>query len=592
MDKKDLKLPGRKKNAATIESITRQFELNEQNMRNIRGKLDLQLDIFTRIHFFAQMALQAHTPKELYETITEGIVVIFQMEIGAIFSLSPAENSLIYMGGCNLDECEPLHFSQEWITRHELCDFKQHNAFRESPVTEPPFQSLNLAHVMYLPIFGNNRKLEGIIMGGITDASKDSYDFSPQEILSSFMGYGRMMNGIFNNMTSVKEAINAVRAKTQFLSNLSHEIRTPLNAIAGMVQIAEHSRDIDAIKKCLSQISVSSRQLVGLLDDVLDISKIEEGKFILCDAPFKLMDTLESLLSGIRQTASDKNQELVVNYNVLSSGSFVGDSQRLSQVLINLLANAVKFTAERGRIQFDIDELSQNAEKAMIRFSVTDTGIGIPENFTERLFDPFEQADNNLSRRYGGAGLGLSISQRIVELMGGHIQVESKLAKGSRFSFSVWLTLDNGLTSNKRPPAADQVDETFDFSGRRILVVDDVEINREIVYAFLKDTGAKLESASDGQEAVDMVKASPAGYYDLILMDVQMPIMDGCTAAGMIRALDQPDAKTLVILALSANAFKEDIEQVVAAGMNGHIAKPVEYELTLQAIKKALFCNS
>ncbi|MDR0311165.1 MAG: response regulator [Acidobacteriota bacterium] len=591
MENKYLKAQRHKKGIANKASMAHQYELAERNMRNIRSKLDLQLDMFTRIHFFAQMALQAHTPKELYETVTEGIVVIFQLEFGAIFSISPSGDSLVYLGGCNMDECGPLRFSREWITRQELCDFKQHNAFQESPVTAPPFQALNLAHVLYMPIFGNNRKLEGVIMGGITNASRDSYDFLPNEILSSFMGYGRTVNGIFNNMASVKEATNAVRAKTQFLSNLSHEIRTPVNAIVGMTQIAELSQNIDEIKKCLRQISVSSRHLTELLNDVLDISKIEEGKFILRDAPFSLKDAIESLLSDIRQTATEKNQELVVNYHVPASDSFVGDSARLSQVLNNLLSNAIKFTNGRGRIQFDIDELSRDAEKATIRFSVTDTGIGIPESFTERLFDPFEQSDNNISRRYGGTGLGLAIGQRIVELMGGHILVESKLEKGSRFSFSIRLAIDNGSNSKDRPMSADQVNEVFDFSGRSILVVDDVEINREIVYAFLKDTGAKLESAANGHEAVDMVKASAVGYYDLILMDVQMPVMDGCTAAGTIRALDRPDAKTLTILALTANAFKEDIELVAAAGMNGHIAKPVDYESTLLAIKKALFQN-
>jgi len=588
MDEKDLEIQKPDTDIKDTKSIASQYEQAEQNMRNIRSRLDLQLATFSRIHFFSQLAFQSHTLKELYETIAEGIVVVFQLEIGAIFGLGSSDNNLLCLGGCNLDICNPLPFSNEWIAREELWDFKRHNAFWESPVTESPFQALDLAHVMYLPVFNAGRKLEGIIMGGITNASKDSYEFSPQEILSSFMGYGRMMNGIFNNMASVKEALDASRAKTRFLSNMSHEIRTPMNAVIGMIQIAERSHDVNEIKKCLEQIRISSGHLLKLLNDVLDIAKIEEGKFILSDVSFNLKDTVESLLTGIRQTAADRNQELIVNYSVPSSDSFFGDSPRLSQVLINLLSNAIKFTAERGRIQLDIDELSRNKRKVMIRFSVTDTGIGIPESFIERLFDPFEQSDDSISRRYGGTGLGLAIGQRIVELMGGQISVESQQAKGSRFSFSVWLTADKDENLEDQPESAGQDNKTFDFSGYRILVVDDVEINRKIIYAFLEDTGIQLESALDGRQAVDMVTASPAGYYDLILMDVQMPVMDGCTAARTIRALDRPDAKTLVIFALTANVFREDVQEVAAAGMNGHIAKPVEYGSTLHTIHKAL----
>jgi len=588
MDEKDLVIRKLNMEIADIKSSTSQYELAEQNMRNMRIKLDSQLDMFTRIHFFAQLAFNAKTPAELYENIAEGIIVVFQLEIGAVFTLSPSGDSLVYQCGCNLDECEPLPFSKEWIARPELSDFKQLGAAWEPPITDSPFQALDLAHAIYMPVYSSQRKLEGIIMGGITNASMDSYEFIPHEILSSFIGYGRMMNGILNNIISIKEATDAGIAKTRFLSNLSHEIRTPMNAIIGMVQIAERSRDIGEIKKCLDQINVSSRHLLGLLNDVLDISKIEEGKLVISDVSFNLKDALDSLLASIRQTAVDKNQELTVNYNVLSTDLFVGDSLRLSQVLINLLSNAIKFTDESGSVKLDIDELSQDNEKVLIRFSVMDTGIGISENFLDRLFDPFEQSDNSISRRYGGTGLGLAISQRIVALMGGQIQVESKHDKGSRFSFSIWLTIDENKSSKDGSAAADQQNETFDFSGSRILVVDDVDVNRDIIYAFLESTGVKLESASNGQEAVDMFTASPADYYDMVLMDVQMPVMDGCTAAGLIRSLNRPDAKTVEIIALTANAFKEDIEQVVAAGMNSHIAKPVEYELTLHAIKKAL----
>jgi len=588
MDKKDLEIQRLNKIIEHMKSMSGRHELVVQNMRNIRSKLDFQIDIFTRIHFFAQQAFQTNSLKKLYEIIAEGIVDIFQFEVGAIFALNPSGDGLICLGGCNLDECLTLAFSHKWIARQELWNFQQHNALWESPVTDLPFQPLDLAHAMYAPIFCNDRKLERVIFGGITNTSKNFYEFIPGEIVSSFMVYGRMMNGVFNNLISIKEAADAGRAKTEFLSNLSHEIRTPMNAIVGMVQIAERSRNTGEIKKCLDQINASSRHLLGLLNSVLDISKIEEGKLTLSNDPFNLKDTVEHILAGIRQTAIDKNQKLIVNYNLPSSCSFIGDPLRLSQALINLLSNAIKFTDERGSVKLDVDEISQDTGKKLIRFSVTDTGIGIPESFMEKLFSPFEQSDGSVARKYGGTGLGLAISQRIVGLMGGQIQVESQYSKGSKFYFSVWLTFCEDVKAED-PDAPDYLDEkTFNFSGFRILVVDDLDINREIIYAFLESTGIALESAMNGQEAVDMFAASPTGYYDIILMDVQMPIMDGCEAARKIRALNRPDAETIAIFALTANAFKEDIQQAVASGMNGHIAKPVEYESILNIIQKTL----
>ena len=309
---------------------------------------------------------------------------------------------------------------------------------------------------------------------------------------------------------------------------------------------------------------------------------------ILSSAPFKLRDKVKSLFAGIRQKAVDKHQKLIVHYNVQSPDSFVGDSRRLIQVLDNLLSNAINFSGDNVHIELGIDEISRDEEKATIRFSVADNGAGIPKGSIEKLFCHLEPSDNNGSQHRDGTDQGLVVSQRIVELMGGCIQVESQKDNGSRFFFSVGLDLEKVVNSKVEPVLADRRPEKYDFSGRRILVVDDVEVNREIVCAFLNSTGVKLENASNGQEAVDMMAASPAGYYDVVLMDVQMPVVDGCEATRRIRALNRQDAKTIVILALTASTFDEDIKQVLEAGMNSHIAKPVEYESILQAIHDVL----
>jgi CheY-like chemotaxis protein len=260
---------------------------------------------------------------------------------------------------------------------------------------------------------------------------------------------------------------------------------------------------------------------------------------------------------------------------------------RLSQVLINFLSNAIKFTGTGGHVTLRAEIVSRDSEKALLLFEVADTGIGIPQEALSRIFDPFEQMDSSTSRKFGGTGLGLSISRTIVELMGSRINVESREGEGSKFAFQVWLEVGKG-NGAKDDTSAKQAAAAVDLSGRRILIVDDVEINREIIVALFEDTGVSFVNAANGQEAVTLFSASAEGYYDLILMDVQMPVMDGCEATRKIRALPCPDAGKIPILAMTANVFKEDLKMVVEAGMNGHISKPVEYDVAIGVIGQAL----
>jgi len=343
----------------------------------------------------------------------------------------------------------------------------------------------------------------------------------------------------------------------------------------------------------LSKVELSSHHLLGLINDVLDMSKIEEGRLILESAPFSLALKIDDIMSSMQPSAEAKGLKFFSE--MCGSGiddiSVIGDSMRLSQVLINFLSNAIKFTEDGGIITLKTEIVSQDKTKALLEFSVTDTGIGMSEEIISRIFSPFEQADTSTSRKYGGTGLGLSICRSIVQLMGGEIVVESSPGVGSRFSFRVWLPIAGefasapsdlrGLTSYKPP----------DFKGKNILVVDDVEINREIVFALLEETGAVCYAAGDGQEALDFFAASAVGFYDLLLMDIQMPIMDGCTATRRIRDLVRPDSKTVPIIAMTANVFKEDLDAVTSAGMDGHIGKPIEFGTAIDIIDAALNRN-
>jgi signal transduction histidine kinase/CheY-like chemotaxis protein len=568
-----------------LQRRTARNELEKENMRIMRGKLDTQLGFFKHIHRFSQLAFSATDRSEFAAIFTEGIVDIFQLETSAAFLLDLAGDRLHLVGACNFEaDAAELPVTKEWLAKPELLHFKRQGVVVESPPGEnSPFTDLRLAHAIYMTIFDNMHKPEGVILGGITEDGSLVYDFRPEAVSLPFLVYCRNMNGIYNNLAALDRARAAVEAKTRFLSNLSHEIRTPMNAIIGMTQIAERSRDSNELLKCVTQIGISSHHLLGLVNDVLDMSKIEEGKLVLEKTPFLVEGVLDNIISSMRSSAADKGLSLRLHTSGIQNLAVLGDSVRLSQVLINFIANAIKFT-DAGAVTLRAEVLSRDAEKALLLFLVEDTGIGMSEEVLSRIFNPFEQADSSTSRKYGGTGLGLSISRNIVEIMGSAIHVESREGEGSRFSFRVWFDIDvsGAATVIPRKESAAK-----DFTGRTILIVDDVEINREIIAALLEETGVSCEYASNGQEAVDIFTASPAGRFDLILMDVQMPLMDGCEATRRIRALPRPDAKRIQILAMTANVFKEDMQMVIEAGMDGHIGKPIKYEVAIDVIEQA-----
>ncbi|MDR2169125.1 MAG: response regulator [Planctomycetaceae bacterium] len=575
-----------------LDSISRKAARSEviaQNLRDTQHRLDLHINKFARMHEYAQRAFSTNDRKIVYSIIVEGIVDVFQLEVGGLFEVSIADQHLLLLNGLNLEtESTVFKFTHnDWQKDGIVGRLLSYNqATCESPVTSRIWLEMGLSSVIFMPVFNNNKQINGVILGGISESNKDIYDFLPQELTSPFMVYCQQMNGILGLFDAIDRANQASRDKSRFFANLSHEIRTPMNAIIGMTQIAERTKEGEEIERCIKQIKSSSKHLLGLINDVLDISKIEDGKFKLSHNAFDLYQVIESIRISMQQLAKNKSQTFSINFNNIDNMRLLGDDIRLSQVLINLLGNAIKFTPENGKIQLDISEFSNDQDSITLQFAVTDTGIGINAEFLERMFKPFEQADNTISRNFGGTGLGLTISQHIVGLMGGTIKVESVAGQGAKFMFSV--RFDRDVSTPKTKENKLRPKEKIDFSGYRILVADDVRVNRFIICSLLKETNIIVDEAENGKQAVDMIQNSAAGHYLLILMDMQMPIMDGCTATRIIRNLQHPDAGKLPIIAMTANVFKEDVQEVLDAGMNGHIGKPVDIKIIIDTIQKTI----
>ena len=376
----------------------------------------------------------------------------------------------------------------------------------------------------------------------------------------------------------------ASKAKSEFLARMSHEIRTPLNAIMGMAQVARKSAQNNKTIASIEEIETASYHLLGILNDVLDMSKIESGKFELISEPFDLLHAMDEVVSIITLRSNEKNVKFHVDFDGLENGCVIGDKLRLKQVLINLLGNAVKFTPGNAIIDFRINVVNQTAETVSLTFWVADQGIGMTREQMDNLFIAFEQADSTIAARFGGTGLGLAISQSLVTKMGGHISVQSEPGEGSVFTFALTFTKTDDAPE-RWEDAAYVVPYLAD---KRILLVDDNEINRLIMQELLEDTRVTIEEAFDGLQALNRFEDSPVGYFDLIFMDVQMPNMDGYDATRAIRELDRDDAKTIPIIAMTANAYREDIERALSAGMDGHVAKPVDIGIVMNLLAQML----
>lgn len=387
---------------------------------------------------------------------------------------------------------------------------------------------------------------------------------------------GQVIQGQLNQ----QQHDTASKAKSEFLSRMSHEIRTPMNGIIGMTSIAlQKGQNQERILDCLQKIQSSSNYLLGLINDILDMSKIESGKMKLDSVSFDLYEMLDTIRELIMPQATEKKIEFVQDIT-LTHRWFMADRMRISQVLINLLGNAVKFTPEGGRVTLGVKESDAAEDVPVISFMVQDTGIGIAKEEQERVFRSFEQAGANSSKQQG-TGLGLSISSRLVQMMGSSIRLESAPEKGSTFSFAVPLAL--GEEEESRTNA-----ENLSFEGYRILVVEDNELNAEIAQCLLEERNFEVECVHDGAQAVERIRTTKPGTYDVILMDIMMPVMDGLEATRIIRSMEREDCHTIPIIAMSANAFDDDLKKSVECGMNGHLSKPVEVDKLYQTLREVL----
>lgn len=398
---------------------------------------------------------------------------------------------------------------------------------------------------------------------------------------------------VFREVTEIKEMLddyrtqiakleNESQSKTTFLSRMSHEIRTPMNGIIGMVTLAEDKlKDDDPAMQYLSKVDELSEHLLSLINDILDMSRIEAGKVELEQKAFSLREMGDRIYNMFAKNLCERGIRYIVDQSDMEADYVIGDELRISQIIINFLSNAVKFTSE-GEITVTFRQMLQRDGMVDLMICVHDTGIGMSTEFINRIFRPFEQEGIEISKKYGGTGLGMAITDQLVKLMGGEIVVKSEEGKGS--DFSVFLHLPEAkvhaeaevLPETAR--AEDGQEEHYTVQGRRILMAEDNEINAMIGKEILEEKGASVEIVGDGQAALDAFENHPEGYYDCILMDVQMPVMDGREAARQIRESRKKDAKIIPIFALSADAFVEDERLSLESGMNAHFAKPIDFE--------------
>ena len=393
---------------------------------------------------------------------------------------------------------------------------------------------------------------------------------------------------------ALKVAESASKAKSTFLSNMSHDIRTPMNAIIGFATLAlDDIRDGKKVEDYLSKILSSSKHLLGLINDILDMSRIESGKVVLEEQETDLVTTLQELQSIMEGQAKERKLKLHVDYSNLRDRHVYCDKTRLNQVMFNLLANAVKFTSEGGSIWLTMSQLEPTYEvedRAIYEIRVKDTGIGMDKEFIKHIFEPFERERTSTVSKIQGTGLGMAITKNIVDMMGGTIEVESQKGVGTEFIIRLELRLqaEAGAANEEGAKQHSHAEGVAEFAGKRLLLAEDNELNREIACMLLSKYGFVIDTAENGQEAVDLVAASAPGYYDLVLMDIQMPVMDGHEATRKIRSLENKVLAKVPVVAMTANAFDEDRKAAKECGMNGFISKPINMQEVVQALRMCL----
>lgn len=387
-------------------------------------------------------------------------------------------------------------------------------------------------------------------------------------------------------LNAYKEAEKATNAKSEFLSNISHDIRTPVNAVVGYTEIAKRNiNDTEKLKDAFNKISIASNHLLNLIDEVLDMSKIESGKaYKIEEEVCQLSDLVDEVTRLMQKEISDKNLKVHTNFSLMDDGVVSCDRLHLSQILLNLLSNAIKYSYPEKNIFIDVVQFTSDDESNFIyEFHVKDEGCGINQDYLDKIFIPFEREKTALNNAVAGTGLGLAITKSLVEMLHGKIEVSSELGKGSEFVVTLPLAVPD-LTE------LEEDDDTmvYDFHGKRILIVDDDDMSREITCDALKEVGADVEEARDGSFAIEKISISTPGFYDLVIMDVHMPVIDGCETTKIIRGLKTKELAEIPIIAMTANAFPEDKKRAFNSGVNAYLIKPVRINDLVKVLKLIL----
>ncbi len=473
--------------------------------------------------------------------------------------------------------------------------FYSNNKHRHPWIDRLIADNLQLPFYLLVPLFIDNETV-GLMIAGRRNEQQphsppvDANDLSAVFAISQWVVSQFRSRDLIDVTAQMIKAEESTRAKSEFLANMSHEIRTPMNAILGMTRLALQTGLNDKQHDYISKAHHSAENLLGILNDILDFSKIEAGRLELKETAFELKNVINNMLDVVKVRADEKKLQMSVDIGSNVPRILIGDAMRISQVLINLAGNAVKFTPEGGTIDIAINEKQAGGSSVILQVSVADNGIGISEEKQNEIFRSFTQADASISHAYGGTGLGLTISKILVGMMGGKIWVESKENKGSTFYFTLSLkkadSVDASLTAEG--VIIEDTDHAVSrLQGAHILVVEDNLLNQELVQELLTMEGLTCETASDGQQALELLAKN---NFDAVLMDCQMPVLDGYQATAAIR--QQGNFKELPIIALTANAMVEDVNRALGAGMNDHVAKPVDPDVLFTTMAKWISMES
>ncbi len=596
--------------AKDVDELTQ--ELNSTvEQEAVEGGQDDEMDrLGTRIHSIKE-ELQQYT-HNIHTQANSMISALSSNYLGVYYINLDKDEGVCYLSNFHIaheiGQGDSFLFSKTVVTyardcvmekyRDDFIKFLDPHAIRSKLEKEP------IINFFYMANHGGKEQYESVRVANLSSGRDED---------GTSAGKGRRVNEIglgFNNVDdetrrtllqnkalsdALSVAKEASKAKTAFLSNMSHEIRTPMNAIIGLNRIALSDPDIsESTRGHLEKIGSSAEHLLSIINEILDMTRIEAGKMMLKQDAFSLPKLLEQISIMIDGQCRDKGLNWNWQLNGTVDDCYVGDDMKLKQVLINILGNSVKFTPKGGTVSLTVEKIRHYAGKSVFQFTMRDTGIGMSSDYIPKLFEPFSQEDFSTKTKYGSTGLGMSITKSIVDMMNGEIKVESEKNRGTTFTVTVTLDdCDRAITGGQEADAQDEEAPaenaaSVDLNGRRVLVAEDVEVNAEIIKRILETNGVETDIAQNGRVAVEKFSASQEGNYDAILMDMRMPEMDGLEATRAIRALERDDAKAIPIIALTANAFDEDVQRSLQSGLNAHLSKPINPTLLFETLRGLL----